>query len=302
MPITIPPPPPGYVDAVAVQERDLNADDDFGDDDEVVYYHSNTLFSIYAVSDGDENVVERYRYNAYGAATVLDADWSADADGLSDVDNSFTFTGRRPDVETALMQYRYRDYSSTLGRFLSRDPVGASPETRETVNTYCSLLCSPSNRQDPLGLSAVVLPGPDVPSVSSLVSWLLNAAKGNPSIMEHVAKWASHDYYYIRLDARLTFQFTDYVPSVSACSKFMALIQDDLRRLQDALEGAYVFWHEWRPCPEDKPKKVNHGTGSAHTTAPLNIRIKYGSNCTVYSTWRGSISASAEFADCEECE
>ena len=31
---------PGYIDAVAVQERDLNADDDFADTNEVVYYHS----------------------------------------------------------------------------------------------------------------------------------------------------------------------------------------------------------------------------------------------------------------------
>ena len=74
---------PGYIDAVAVQERDLNADDDFGDAGEVVYYHSNTLFSVCALTDAGEAVVERCRYDAYGAATVLDADWSADGDGLS---------------------------------------------------------------------------------------------------------------------------------------------------------------------------------------------------------------------------
>ena len=56
-----------------MQERDLNSDSDFGDTNEVVYYQANTLFSVYALSDGD------------GAATVLDADGGADADGLSDV-------------------------------------------------------------------------------------------------------------------------------------------------------------------------------------------------------------------------
>jgi len=45
---------PGYIDAVAVQERDLNSDGDFLDEGEVVYYHSNTLFSVYALTDGDE--------------------------------------------------------------------------------------------------------------------------------------------------------------------------------------------------------------------------------------------------------
>lgn len=126
-----------FSDAVAVQERDLNSDDDFGDSKEVVYYHSNTLFSVYALSDANENVIERYRYDAAacpersrrGACTVLDADacppglgrGSADADGLSDVDNPYAFTGRRLDVESGLMQYRNRYYHPALGRFISWD-------------------------------------------------------------------------------------------------------------------------------------------------------------------------------------
>ena len=73
---------PGYIDAVAVQERDLNGYNDFWDADEVVYYHSSTLFSVYALSDASESVIERYRYDAYGACTVLDADGSVDGDGL----------------------------------------------------------------------------------------------------------------------------------------------------------------------------------------------------------------------------
>jgi YD repeat-containing protein len=61
---------PGYIDAVAAQERDLNADNDFADSGEVVYYHSITLFSVYALSDANETVVERYKYDAYGACTA----------------------------------------------------------------------------------------------------------------------------------------------------------------------------------------------------------------------------------------
>ncbi|MFO8007787.1 MAG: RHS repeat-associated core domain-containing protein [Candidatus Brocadiia bacterium] len=115
---------PGYIDAVARQERDLNADDDFGDSDEVVWYHSNTLYSIYALSDTSENVVERYRYDSYGGATVLDADGSDDSDGLSDVENPYAFTARRQDVESGLMQYRSRFYDVELGRFVARDGKG----------------------------------------------------------------------------------------------------------------------------------------------------------------------------------
>lgn len=81
----------------------------------MVYYHSNTLFSIYALSDANETVIERYRYNAYGGVTVLDADGSVDADGLSDVENPYVFTGRRLDTQSGLMQCGHRYYAPTLG-------------------------------------------------------------------------------------------------------------------------------------------------------------------------------------------
>ena len=115
---------PGYMDSPAVQERDLNSDDDFSDANEVVYYHSSTLYSVYALSNSASSAVERYRYDAYGAATVLNADFSDDADNASDVENPFTYTARRLDSESGLMYYRNRQYSVTLGRFISRDPIG----------------------------------------------------------------------------------------------------------------------------------------------------------------------------------
>jgi len=149
MPVTRPPLSPGYIDAVAVQERDLNSDSDFGDANEVVYYHANTLFSVYALTDATENVVERYRYDAYGACTVLDDDWSADADGLSDVQNPYTFTGRRLDDETGLLQYRHRSYSPHVGRFISRDSVGYL----DGLHTYLYTASDPVQHADPLGLT-----------------------------------------------------------------------------------------------------------------------------------------------------
>ena len=79
---------PGYIDSVAVQERDLNSDDDFSDEGEVADYHANwPICSVYALSDGSGAIVERYCYDAYGAGTVLDADGSVDADGVSDIGN-----------------------------------------------------------------------------------------------------------------------------------------------------------------------------------------------------------------------
>ena len=118
------------------------------DTNEAVWYHSNTLYSLYALTDNSESVVERYRYDAYGAATVLDADGSDDADGLSDAENPYLFTARRLDLESDLMYYRNRQYSVTLGPFISRDPQGYA----DWFNLYCYVMAQATRRVDPMGL------------------------------------------------------------------------------------------------------------------------------------------------------
>ncbi len=142
---------PGYIDAVAVQERDFNADTDFADANEIVYYHANTLFSVYALSDASGTIVERYRYDAYGGATVLDADGSVDGDGLSDVGNPYRFTGRRLDPESGVLQYRYRYYHTGLGRFLTRDPGAAQPEVSSLPGSSSNGSSPDSSREQTSG-------------------------------------------------------------------------------------------------------------------------------------------------------
>jgi RHS repeat-associated protein len=61
-------------------------------------------------------------FDPYGKVTVLEED------GVTlkaePVGNPFTFTGRRLDQETGLMQFRFRYYDTGLGRFIGRDPLG----------------------------------------------------------------------------------------------------------------------------------------------------------------------------------
>ena len=114
----------------------------------VVYYHSTTLRSVYALTDSSQSVVERYRFDAYGKVTVLDPDHSADGDNASDVSNPYLYTGRRADSESNLMQYRHRYYSWKLGRFISRDPKGYV----DGWNLYEYAGGRPVNQTDPRGL------------------------------------------------------------------------------------------------------------------------------------------------------
>ncbi len=116
---------------------------------EVVYYHDSAIYSIFALSNPDESVVERYRHTAYGQTTVLDADGSDDANDLSDVENPYLFQSRRWEGAAGIMQFRHREYAPDLGRFLTRDPAGY----RDAFNSL--RLCHPAphigDRSDGIG-------------------------------------------------------------------------------------------------------------------------------------------------------
>ncbi|MEM6259385.1 MAG: RHS repeat-associated core domain-containing protein [Planctomycetota bacterium] len=95
-----------------------------GPSEDTYYYHRNRQFSIIGLTDDTGTVIERYAYTAYGQTTVLDAGAALDADGISDVLNPYTYTGRRLDDETGLHYFRARYHDAVLGRFLERDPLG----------------------------------------------------------------------------------------------------------------------------------------------------------------------------------
>jgi len=88
-------------------------------------------------------------YDAYGKPAVLDADFSDDGDGASDVDNVILYAGYRWDTETGLYSVRCRAYHPTLGRWVQRDPVGYL----ETTNLYQYALSSPAGHIDPFALA-----------------------------------------------------------------------------------------------------------------------------------------------------
>ncbi len=76
-------------------------------DGQSFYYHQDALLSVVAVTDSSANVKERYAYDAYGRVTVTDGagvpvPLTAWGTPHSAIANSYMFTGRQLDAETAL--------------------------------------------------------------------------------------------------------------------------------------------------------------------------------------------------------
>ena len=96
-----------------------------------LYYSRDGRYDVAALTDSGGNVVERYKYEAFGKATVrtpgVDGVWGTGDDVTADssqVGNPWTFTGRRLDDESGLYYFRNRMWNGGIGRFNHRDPAG----------------------------------------------------------------------------------------------------------------------------------------------------------------------------------
>ena len=145
---------------LVMERRDLADVDNDGNKTELetFHYHTNHLGTIAALTwwddtNSQEKLIERCQYDAYGFAEVTH--WGADRTfGTADdrslatslVGNPYTFTARRLDPETGLLHFRARSYSTSLGRFISRDPLGYV----DGMNLYAGYFVP--GLRDPLGL------------------------------------------------------------------------------------------------------------------------------------------------------
>jgi RHS repeat-associated protein len=133
-----------YIDEV-VSMRDHASDDDY-------FYHQDDLFSVYALTDGDGVVVERYDYGDYGQVSIMAGDGTPRAE--SQYDNRHAFTGRllvpglTLDDGSQILEYRHRYLHTATGRFVQRDPLGYV----DGMNLYQFVQTAPLTLTDPYGL------------------------------------------------------------------------------------------------------------------------------------------------------
>ncbi len=107
-----------------------------------LYYHTDELYNVMALTNGAGAVVERYEYADYGQPVDPDdAAVTIEAPGdPSGVENPYLFTGRRFDPETGWFYYRTRYLDPTAGRFTTRDTIGTwgDPISLGNPGTYAA--------------------------------------------------------------------------------------------------------------------------------------------------------------------
>ena len=85
-----------------------------------LYYQNDHEGSVTHLTGTAGTVLEKYRYDAFGAPTIYDA--SGNVLTATAWNNRFLFTGREYRSTFGIYEYRARAYHPGLGRFMSEDP------------------------------------------------------------------------------------------------------------------------------------------------------------------------------------
>jgi RHS repeat-associated protein len=105
------------------------------------FYNLDHLGSVREITDNSGAVVSQSTYDPYGIRTNLQ--------GI--IFSDFGYAGMYQHPRSGLNLTMFRAYSPTLGRWLSRDPLGESMGT----NLYSYVMNDPIDFIDPLGLSKI---------------------------------------------------------------------------------------------------------------------------------------------------
>jgi RHS repeat-associated protein len=102
------------------------------------YYSQDGIGSVTSLTTSAGGLGNTYRYDTFGNLTA----------SSGSVANRFQYAGRELDSESGVYFYRARYYDSSVGRFLSADPVGYVGGD----NFYSYVENDPADFADPMGL------------------------------------------------------------------------------------------------------------------------------------------------------
>src|SRR6266849_5310610 len=116
-----------------------------------LYVQQDANWNVTALVNTSGSVVERYIYDPFGTVTYLNASWgtiSGSAYGWV-----YLHQGGSLDTATGLYEFRNRDYSPTMGRWIENDPLGFAAGD---ANWYRYVGNQATDWTDPEGLTPTV--------------------------------------------------------------------------------------------------------------------------------------------------
>ncbi len=116
--------------------------------------------NVVCLLDHQGQVVERYRYTAFGESQILNS--SGEILSTSAVGNPWQYAGKRLDEESGLVAFGLRYYEPGLGRWITPDPAGYA----DGSNLYAYVHNSPLLYYDQFGLFSLsdIIPMTNAPS------------------------------------------------------------------------------------------------------------------------------------------
>ena len=100
------------------------------------FYLTDHLGSVQAIADETGEIVESYRYDAWGRVLGI---YNASGASISEsaIGNRFLWSGKDYSYKAGLYYNRFRIYDPISGRFLSKDPIGIAGGINNDY-AYCS--------------------------------------------------------------------------------------------------------------------------------------------------------------------
>jgi RHS repeat-associated protein len=146
------------------------------------FFQQNRLGSVTHLTGFAGELIEKYRYDAFGAPTTVEPI-------LGYFNNRFRFTGREYLEAFGIYEYRNRAYHPGLGRFLSEDPLGFGAGDTNMFR-YCG--GDPVNSVDPSGLDQNTITAGY--GIAAMFTWGTNNGQFNMGLYIGVGIGASYSY------------------------------------------------------------------------------------------------------------
>lgn len=202
--------------------------------DGIRYVHADQINTPRAVTDTQGVVVWRWDSNPFGVGLP---DQDPDGDALSFVYN-IRMPGQYYDAETGLHYNYFRDYDTSLGRYIQSDPIGLA----DGLNTYAYALNNPLYYVDRDGRQAAAGTLPGFGSAASAGAEGATAAGGAAGVLGPAAALAGAGLAGYGVG---TLTYPSIEPGLSRLVNYVCRTNEKEERCRKEWEDAYRQCDKW---------------------------------------------------------